>query len=172
MPELWRPSGAAIRFLQVVARRDFLSSVLHDLGSVEINATWLLLGKLRERVMLPSSLRWLYARQLEVFAFARAHRELAMAEQTVSRCDAPECTVTIDGPAVPVPPGWVRRTIVDTIAPSQPGENEFSGHHQYLYCSKHAATLVLIRSPMLAGVVLAEQGRRADAKKPKPEPEL
>jgi len=80
-----------------------------------------------------------------------------MGKKTTIVCDAAECKAEFVGEAVPVPPGWVRRTVVDTIGPAQSGEGEFSGQQQLLYCPEHAEALT---APALAVEVVGELARR------------
>lgn len=53
--------------------------------------------------------------------------------------------------------GWVRRTIVDTLGPAQPGDSEFSGQQVLYFCPGHAEQLT---GPPLAETVEAELARR------------
>lgn len=73
------------------------------------------------------------------------------------RCDFPGCSAEERVTQFSTPPGWVRRTVNDSIAATGLGESDFGSQEIYLYCIEHVATLV----PPLAPAVAREQQRRA-----------
>lgn len=74
-------------------------------------------------------------------------------------CDAKECREELDGQGLAEVVGsrWVRRTIIDTLAPAQPGDSEFSGQQVLYFCPTHADAL---DAPALAHETVLELARR------------
>lgn len=65
---------------------------------------------------------------------------LNMANVTICECDAEGCNSTARVQhQFQIPPGWVRRAVVDSIGPERNGEGDISRDRQFLFCEKHLA---------------------------------